>query len=154
MELAMSRKNETIERSSRKLGNRCSLALAAILLSSCSLPALFTTETPANRGAVSPLADGGVTSPMYEKGKAHFNAGQLGLAVNEFQAARAETPRSVEVLNALAATYDGLRRFDLADRYYKEAIALDPQSTQTLNNIAYSLILRGDEKHAIPLLDL
>jgi tetratricopeptide (TPR) repeat protein len=154
MELAMSRKNETIERSSRKLGNRCSLALAAMLLSSCSIPALFTTETPANRGAVSPLADGGVTSPMYEKGKAHFNAGQLGLAVNEFQAARAETPGSVEILNGLAATYDRLGRFDLADRYYKEAVALDPKNAQTLNNIAYSLILRGDPKHAIPLLDL
>ena len=33
-------------------------------------------------------------------------------------------------------------------------LALDPKSAQTLNNIAYSLILRGDAKHAIPLLDM
>ncbi len=140
----------------RKLGNRCGVALAAMLLSSCSLPALFTAEKPADRGVVSASGEAtrGVTSPMYEKGKAHFNAGQFGLAVNEFQAARAETPSSVEILNGLAATYDRLGRFDLADRYYKEAVALDPKNAQTLNNIAYSLILRGDPKHAIPLLDL
>jgi hypothetical protein len=79
----------------------------------------------------------------YASGKQHFAAGQLGLALTDFQRALQEQGPSVDRLNALAATYDRLSRFDLADRAYRQALALDPDSPQTLNNIGYSYMLRG-----------
>jgi Flp pilus assembly protein TadD len=45
---------------------------------------------------------------------------------------------------ALAATYDRIGRFDLADRAYKTAIRLTGETTQILNNEGYSYMLRGD----------
>ncbi len=78
----------------------------------------------------------------YERGKAHFNVGQFGLAVKHFQSAVNREPGSVESLNGLAASYDRLGRFDLATRYYSRALAAEPGSTQTLNNIGYSYLLQ------------
>jgi hypothetical protein len=79
----------------------------------------------------------------YASGKENFSAGRLGLALADFQRALQEQGPSVDRLNALAATYDRLSRFDLADRAYRQALALDPDSPQTLNNIGYSYMLRG-----------
>jgi hypothetical protein len=79
----------------------------------------------------------------YAAGKAHFAAGQLGLALTDFERALKEQGPSVDRLNALAATYDRLSRFDLADRAYRQALVIDPNAVQTLNNIGYSYLLRG-----------
>jgi len=140
----------------RKSGRRACVALTAVLLASCSLPAMLGSEHSEVHGVVSLNGAEGTRdySALYQKGKARFTAGQFGLAANEFQAALVLKRDSVEILNALGATYDRLARFDLADRYYKDALALDPKDPQTLNNLAYSLMLRGDPQHAIPLLDV
>src|SRR3546814_1864704 len=51
-------------------------------------------------------------------------------------------------LNVLAAAYDRRRRFDLAERYYRQALAIEPAASHTLNNYAYSHLLRGDHATA------
>jgi hypothetical protein len=79
----------------------------------------------------------------YASGKENFAAGRLGLALVDFERALEEHGPSVDRLNALAATYDRLSRFDLADRAYRQALVLDPNSPQTLNNLGYSYMLRG-----------
>lgn len=79
----------------------------------------------------------------YASGKENFAAGRLGLAIVDFERALKEHGPSVDRLNALAATYDRLSRFDLADRAYRQALVLDPNSSQTLNNLGYSYMLRG-----------
>ena len=143
-------------RNARSLSVGWSAALAAALLSGCSSVAVSPEQQPELRPVVAingRAADDG-NGVHYAKGKTHFMTGQLGLAVTEFQAALAEHPGSVDILNALGATYDRLGRFDLADRYYKDAITHDPKNAQTLNNLGYSLMLRGDPKRAIALLDL
>ena len=48
----------------------------------------------------------------------------------------------------LAASYDRLRRFDLADRAYGQAIKLVGETVQLLNNQGYSYMLRGDLQRA------
>ena len=88
------------------------------------------------------VASGAPTDP-YGIGKEKFAAGQFGLALESFQKALDQNGPSVDRLNALAATYDQLSRFDLADRAYRQALVLDPESAQTLNNIGYSYLLRG-----------
>jgi Flp pilus assembly protein TadD len=44
----------------------------------------------------------------------------------------------------LAASYDRLRRFDLADRAYKVVIRLVGNTPTVLNNLGYHHILKGD----------
>ncbi|MBW7850743.1 MAG: LytR C-terminal domain-containing protein [Rhodospirillales bacterium] len=89
--------------------------------------------------------------PPYDAGKAHLARGHLGLAVTAFQRAVAQQPQSLEALNALAATYDKMGRYDLADRNYARALALSPDDPQTLNNAGYSRFLRGDFREAMRL---
>jgi hypothetical protein len=83
-----------------------------------------------------------LTATPYERGKLHFAAGRYGLANKHFESALEQDPDSVEVLNALAASYDHLARFDQAERFYLRALSLDPASRQTLNNLGYSYLMQ------------
>lgn len=81
-------------------------------------------------------------------GKRHFREGQFGLAEEAFRKAVELGPRDAEAWVGLAASYDRLRRFDLADRAYAQAIRLVGQTAVILNNQGYSYMLRGDLKKA------
>jgi Flp pilus assembly protein TadD len=74
----------------------------------------------------------------------HFNQGHYGLAQRYFRDAAERAPRDVTAWVGLAASYDRLGRFDLADRAYRAAIRLAGETTQILNNEGYSYMLRGD----------
>ena len=51
-------------------------------------------------------------------GKKHYRANNFGLAEKHFRLAVEKHPRDAEAWLGLAASYDRLRRFDLADRAY------------------------------------
>ena len=57
-------------------------------------------------------------------------------------------PRDAEAWVGLAACYDRLRRFELADRAYHQAIEIIGPTPEVLNNQGYSYMLRGDYKRA------
>ena len=73
----------------------------------------------------------------------YFNRGIYGTAERYFQRAVEKAPKDASAWIGLAATYDRLARFDLADRAYRQAIKLTGETTQILNNQGYSLMLRG-----------
>ena len=73
-----------------------------------------------------------------------FNRGNYGLAERYFRDAVEKAPRDVTAWVGLAASYDRLARFDLADRAYASAIKLVGETTEILNNQGYSYMLRGD----------
>ena len=77
-----------------------------------------------------------------------FYEGNFGLAQQYFQDAVEKSPRDVAAWTGLAASYDRLARFDLADRAYAAAAKLEGETTQLLNNEGYSYMLRGDLKAA------
>src|SRR5882724_9901810 len=77
-------------------------------------------------------------------GLEHFNRGSYGLAERYLRDAVEKAPRDATAWVALAATYDRIARFDLADRPYGVAIGLAGETTQMLNNQGYSYMLRGD----------
>ena len=77
-------------------------------------------------------------------GLEHFDRGHYGLAERYFRDAVEKSPRDATAWVGLAATYDRLARFDLADRAYASAIRLTGETTQILNNEGYSYMLRGD----------
>jgi Flp pilus assembly protein TadD len=73
----------------------------------------------------------------------HFDRGHFGIAERYFRDAVEKAPKDASAWIALAATYDRLARFDLADRAYRSAIGLVGETTQILNNQGYSYMLRG-----------
>jgi len=85
-------------------------------------------------------------------GKRQFRANNFGLAERYFRRAVEKGPgdarRDAEAWLGLAASYDRLRRFELADRAYAHAIKILGPTPEVLNNQGYSYILRGDYRHA------
>jgi len=85
-------------------------------------------------------------------GKKQFRAGNFGLAENHFRHAVELHPRDAEAWVGLAASCDRLRRFDLADRAYAQAIKIIGPVPEILNNQGYSYMLRGDYARARKIL--
>jgi Flp pilus assembly protein TadD len=81
-------------------------------------------------------------------GKKYFRQGSYGLAERHFRKAVELHPRDAESWVGLAAAYDRLRRFDLADRAYGEASKIVGETVEILNNEGYSYMLRGDYRRA------
>jgi Flp pilus assembly protein TadD len=81
-------------------------------------------------------------------GKKYFRQGSYGLAEQHFRKAVELHPRDAESWVGLAAAYDRLRRFDLADRAYEQAIGILGPTPEILNNRGYSYMLRGDYRRA------
>jgi tetratricopeptide (TPR) repeat protein len=73
-----------------------------------------------------------------------FYAGDFGLAQKYFQDAVEKAPNDVTAWIGLAASYDRLARFDLADKAYATAAKLEGSTVRLLNNEGYSYMLRGD----------
>jgi Flp pilus assembly protein TadD len=80
--------------------------------------------------------------------KKYFRQGSYGLAERHFRKAVELHPRDAESWLGLAASYDRLKRFDLADRAYHEAIKLVGATPEIMNNQGFSYMLRGDYRRA------
>ena len=81
-------------------------------------------------------------------GLEQFNRGNYGIAQRYFKDAVEKAPKDVTAWTGLAASYDRLRRFDLADQAYAHAIHLGGETVQILNDQGYSYMLRGDLSRA------
>ena len=101
---------------------------------------------------VAPLAAPGLAGDDphsdLQQGKRYFRASQFGLAEKSFRTAVEKHPRDAEAWVDLAAAYDRLGRFDLADRAYGEAVRLIGPTPQILNDQGFSYMLRGDYARA------
>jgi tetratricopeptide (TPR) repeat protein len=80
--------------------------------------------------------------------KNYFRQGAYGSAERHFRKAVELHPRDAESWIGLAASYDRLRRFDLADRAYAQAIRIVGPIPEVLNNQGFSYMLRGDYRRA------
>ena len=80
--------------------------------------------------------------------KRYFRQGSYALAERHFRRAVELHPRDAEAWIGLAASYDRLRRFDLADRAYGQAVGIVGPTVEILNNQGFSYMLRGDYKRA------
>jgi Flp pilus assembly protein TadD len=96
-------------------------------------------DTPASTGLL-----GEEPKDDLNLGKKYYRENSFGLAEQHFRRAVESGPKSIESWVGLAASYDKLRRFDLADRAYAQAIRLAGPTPEILNNQGYSYMLRGD----------
>ncbi len=82
-------------------------------------------------------------------GRQDIAAGNSGLAEQHFREAVEKNRNDGSAWVGLAAAYDNLKRFDLADRAYAQAIKLQGETPALMNNIGYSYYLRGDRRRAL-----
>jgi len=87
----------------------------------------------------------------YERGKRQLAAGEYGLAVESFAAEVAHNPNSVRALNGEAIAYAKLGRAEVAKQLFETALAVDQDSPETLNNLAYLHLKQGDPQGALVL---
>ena len=81
-------------------------------------------------------------------GKRHYREKNFGLAEQHFRRTVEKDPRDGEGWLGLAASYDRLKRYELADRAYAQALDIFGPRPEVLNNIGYSHLLRGDLRRA------
>ncbi len=81
-------------------------------------------------------------------GKQEYRAGNFDAAAKAFNRAAQRHPRDSEAWLGLAASYDRLRQFELADSAYDQATHIDGQTAEIMNNQGYSYLLRGDYTRA------
>lgn len=143
----------------------CILAGVLVCLPGCETTKLTDLFKPAASNPGDPEATGTVTAAVavddsntallgtdpkddLSLGKQHFRQENYGLAEHYFRRAAESHPRDAEAWLGLAASYDRLRKFELADRAYKQAILIVGASPEVLNNQGYSFMLRGDYPRA------
>ena len=117
------------------------LAAPEALASSQTPPATFTVEDPAQIKYYA-------SDESTKLGLEYFNRGDFGLAAKFFENAVEKAPKDATAWVGLAASYDRIGRFDLADRAYRQAIKLEGETTAILNNQGYSYMLRGNLREA------
>ncbi len=118
------------------------LALTTAVLASCTT--LFGGRDLQVRPVETvPVAGGAQHDRLYDSAVTAINARDYARALDYLHEARSRDPRNVPVLNALGVVYDKLGRFDLSQRYYAEASAVEPNSRIVSANIAYSRLLQG-----------
>ena len=81
-------------------------------------------------------------------GKRHYANADYGLAEKNFRAAVEANSSSIDSWVGLAASYDRLRRFDLADKAYVQVVKLAGRTPAVLNNLGYHYLLMGDKVRA------
>ena len=105
---------------------------------------------------VTPALHGDLYSDL-NLGKRHFRQGDFGLAEKYFRRAVErgipDARKAAEAWLGLAASYDRLRRFELADRAYAQALKIAGPVPEILNNQGYSYLMRGDYARARAKLD-
>jgi Flp pilus assembly protein TadD len=81
--------------------------------------------------------------------RAHFRLNDFGYSAALYKRYVELTPNDPQGYVGLAASYDRLRRFDLADRVYAALLRLTGGTAQYYNNLGYSYLLRGDTATAL-----
>jgi Flp pilus assembly protein TadD len=117
--------------------------LAAILLAACQP---VSSENKLLQESGDTLEDPNFypSDGWLRHGKVSFKNGDFGKAEYSFRKAVEQTPKDREAWLGLAASYDQLRRFDMADTAYEQVYKLGKNDAVTLNNVGYSMLLRGN----------
>jgi len=126
-----------------KFGNNIGtpVALQPFSANTATLPAsnIATQASPEVTQSISIPGD----KPLVEAQR-HFYQREYGLSEKLFRQATLENPKSLDAWLGLAASYDKLKRFDLANRAYRQSVKLGGRTPTILNNWGYSYLLRGN----------
>lgn len=119
------------------------IATAACLLAGCQT--FETGGEPEIAIETATLA----SNELNRLGRQDIAAGNFGLAERHFREAVERNKDDASSWLGLAAAYDNLRRFELADRAYAQVARIEGETLPLINNRAYSFYLRGDRRRAL-----
>ncbi len=108
-----------------------------VMLLAISVPALAACANPfvrANQAAARLLSPSGNSD--LAMGRQALADGQYGTAIAALRFARLDPACSAEATNALGVAYARIGRDDLAERYFREALALAPDDRRFAANLA------------------
>lgn len=122
-------------------GRQLAIVLVLLLVSGCSVTGEMKNWWASEDRT---LAVKRPSDHALHKAKLHFRNRDYGIAEKYFRYAIEENEDSIDAWLGLAASYDNLRRFDLADRAYNVVIRKVGYTPTVLNNLGYHHMLRGD----------
>jgi Flp pilus assembly protein TadD len=122
--------------------------LAALVLGGCILNRDKGVASP---DPFDPLPTGSLADPSQNalvKAQMHFRNEDYGLSETWFRRAVEYNVNNDDAWLGLAASYDRLRRFDLAERAYRVVVRKVGYTLAVHNNLGYHWYLRGDYARA------
>jgi Flp pilus assembly protein TadD len=125
------------------------LVLLALPLAGCStagfgVPGTFGPGPSPTASAGIPNSGNPVAMQALADARGHFRNNDFGDSAALYEKVVELTPKDPEGYVGLAASYDRLGRFDLADRAYGTLFKLTGGTAQYYNNLGYSYLLRGN----------
>jgi tetratricopeptide (TPR) repeat protein len=85
----------------------------------------------------------------YALAKRQLTLGNFALAIDGFRKAIRQNPQSADAHNGLAVAYDRIGRHDLSRESYEQALALSPNDSAILANLARSLAAAGKKVESV-----
>lgn len=142
----------TIRLASFKRLSLLAVTLTALPLAGCTTGG-FGTPSAYGTGQLNLTQSGPVgdisAQEALNNARGHFKNNDFGYAAAYYKRYVELKPQDPEGFVGLGASYDRLRRFDLADRVYAGLYKLTGGTVQYYNNLGYSYMLRGDLKSAL-----
>lgn len=128
---------------------KLSIVAAITLLAYGCLP-LDGTDRDTVTGSISDSTSfgDGPEQIWLSKAKTYYRTGNFGLAERFYRQAIEERSNNAEAWLGLAASYDQMKRFDLADQAYARLTKMTGYTPTVLNNLAYHHMLKGDYARA------
>jgi len=121
------------------------LVFAAVLLAGCTAGFGDNASHDIGPAMTSSSMFGDTPSKLFiAKAKENYRHGKFGHAERFYRKAIEVDSKNAEAWLGLAASYDRLRRFDLAKRAYDNLAGLTGHTPTVLNNLGYHYMLRGD----------
>lgn len=114
------------------------IAIAGIsLFGLTGCQAFQSLETAFFGRSVRPLPHATQSDPVValEQGRALLRQGHAGLAIDQFLKAKSDPKFAAEAANGLGAAYAKLERYDLARRFFSEAVLLQPDDAKFARNL-------------------
>lgn len=125
-----------------------SVLAAALPLAGCnSLGGGFQANV-GGEAASAPKGNTPAIGDELARAKTHFRERNFGLAESQFRTIVEREPGNAEAWLGLAASYDQLRRYELADRAYEQVRKLAGSSVALHNNAGMSFLMRGNRQRA------
>lgn len=118
----------------KTLVRTCAAMAIATALSGCQSGGLpgWSFKSHSRPALEAPRVD---HAAILDEGRSHLRAGNLSAAAASFRMALRSEAQAAEASNGLAVVYARIGRPDLADRYFRAALAIEPESQRFAANL-------------------
>lgn len=121
-------------------GGRLVVMIVAVLCAGLAATGCATGELDATAAFEESLKP----NSALREAQLQFREGNFGKSIDAYRAIVEADTLNAEAWLGLAASYDEIHRFDLADESYNRVVSLIGETPAVLNNLGYSYYLRGD----------